>query len=196
MNYPSERNILLRLREGSPEAFEDLFHRHAGKLYNFLLKLSSGDTYMAEEITQRTFVKIWETHTSVHPDKSFISYLCTIAKNMLMNEYEHQTVQYVYQNYILKYHSDTDNTTEKEVNKNLLEEYIDSLIEKLPPARKQVFILSRKKMLPNKEIAEQLQISESTVQTQLSKAVAFMKEHLSQYYNHMLSLMLMSVFVN
>jgi len=194
MNYPSERNTLLRLQEGSSEAFEDLFHKHGGKLYNFLLKLSSGDTYMAEEIVQRTFVKIWETHTSVNPDKSFISYLCTIAKNMLMNEYEHQTVEYVYRDYVLKRHSNTDNTTEKEVNRNLLEEYIDSLIEKLPSARKQVFILSRKEMLSNKEIAEQLQISESTVQTQLSKAVAFMKEHLSKYYNHMLSLMLMFVF--
>lgn len=196
MSYPSERNILLRLREGSSEAFEDLFHQYGGRLYNFLLKLSSGDTYLAEEIVQRTFVKIWETHTSVNPDKSFISYLCTIAKNMLMNEYEHQTVEYVYRDYVLKYHSNTDNTTEKEVNKNLLEEYVDSLIEKLPPARKQVFILSRKEMLSNKEIAKQLQISESTVQTQLSKAVTFMKEHLAKYYNYILSLMLISVFVN
>ena len=30
------------------------------------------------------------------PDKNFISYLCTIAKNMLLNEYEHQTIQFIY----------------------------------------------------------------------------------------------------
>lgn len=191
----SEKNTLLKLKEGSSESFEDLFHQYGGRLYNFILKLSSGDTYLAEEMVQRTFVKIWETHTSVNPNKSFISYLCTIAKNMLMNEYEHETVKYVYRDYALKYYSSFDNSTEKDVNKNLLEEYIDSLIAELPPARKQVFILSRKEMLSNKEIAEHLNISESTVQTQLSKAVVFMKEQLGKYYDHIIYLILLCVFV-
>lgn len=196
MDYQPERNSLVKLREGSSVAFEELFHQYGGKLYNFILKLSSGNTYLADELVQRTFVKVWETRTSVNPNKSFISYLCTIAKNMLLNEYEHQAVEYIYRDYILKSYSNTDNSTEKEVNRNLLEEYIDSLIEKLPPARKQVFMLSRKKMLSNKEIAEQMQISESTVQTQLSKAVSFMKEHLSKYYDRILSLILIYIFVN
>jgi len=196
MNHPSERNLLLKLQGGSSEAFEKLFHQYGGKLYNFVLKISSGNTYLSEEIVQRTFVKIWETHTYINPDKSFISYLCTISKNMLMNEYEHQTVEYIYRDYVLKYYSATDEATEKEVNKNLLQEYIDSLIEKLPPGRKQVFILSKKKMWSNKEIAEHLQISESTVQNQLSKAIIFMKENLSKYYDQILSLIFMSIFVN
>ena len=188
--HHKEKNTIAELQGGSSEAFEELFHQYSGKLYNFILKLSSVDTYLAEEIVQRTFIKIWETHASLNPDKSFISYLCTIAKNMLMNEYEHQTVEYIYRDYILKYHTDIDNETEGEVDRNLLEEYIDSLIEKLPPARKRVFVLSRKEMLSNKEIAEQLQITESTVQTQLSKAVTFMKEQLTKYYDHILSLVI------
>jgi hypothetical protein len=53
----------------------------------------------------------------------------------LINEYEHQTAVYIYREYIRKYHSQADNVTEKETDKNLLEEYIDSLTEKLPPAR-------------------------------------------------------------
>ena len=191
MDYREERNIILKLREGSPEAFEVLFHQYSGKLYNFMLRLSSGDTYLAEEMVQRTFIKIWETQSSLNPDKSFISYLCTIAKNMLMNEYEHQTVEYLYKDYILKCYTDIENRIEGEIDKNLLEEYIDSLIAKLPPARKQVFVLSRKKMLSNKEIAEQLQISESTVQTQLLKAVAFMKEHLAKYYLRIMIILFM-----
>jgi len=190
----TERDIVLKLRDGSSAAFEKLFHKYAGKLYNFILKLSSGNTWLTEETVQSTFVKIWEMHASLNPDKSFISYLCTIAKNKLVNEYEHRTVEYVYREYVLKYHSYSDNSTEKETDRALLEEYIDCLIEKLPPARKQVFILSRKEMLSNKEIAEKLQISESTIQTQLSKAVAFMKEHLAKYYDPTAFTLLIPVF--
>jgi RNA polymerase sigma-70 factor (ECF subfamily) len=178
----SEKHILLKLRNGSPEAFEELFHKYGGKLYNFVLRLSFGDTYLAEEMVQNAFVKIWETRASLNPEKSFISYLCTIAKNKLVNEYEHQAVEYIYKEYLQNYYPYTDNITEKEMDRNLLEEYIDCLIEKMPSARKQIFILSRKEMLSNKEIAEQLRISESTVQNQLSKAVSFMKKHFAKYY--------------
>lgn len=185
------------LRRGSSDAFERLFHEYGGKLYNFLMKLSSGDTYLAEEIVQRTFIKIWDTHSQINPDKSFISYLCTIAKNMLLNEYEHQVVEYVYKEYISKYFSMEERVTpENELSKNLLEEYIDKLTEQLPPARREVFILSRKEMLSNKEIAEKLNITESTIQTQLSKALSFMKEQLALYYKEILLLIFVCDFVN
>lgn len=195
MNHYFEKDLLLKLRDGSSEAFEELFHKYGGKLYNFILKLSSGNTYLAEEMVQRTFIKVWETHSSLNPEKSFISYLCTIAKNMLMNEYEHQTVEFIYREYVLAHLSANDYSTEKEVNRNMLEEYIDKLTEKLPPARRQIFIMSRKEMLSNKEIAKKLQITESTIQTQLSKALAFMKDQLSKYYDHILFI-LFCVFVN
>lgn len=198
MHYQSEKDILSKLRDGSSEAFEEMFFRYGGKLYNFVMKISSGNTYLSEEIVQNTFIKIWESHTAVDPNKSFISYLCTIAKNMLVNEYEHQTVQYIYRNYVLNHYSEagSSNYTEREINRNLLEEYIEVLITKMPPGRRQVFIMSWKKMMSNKEISRELQISESTVQTQLSKAIAFMRKHLAGYYDHIPFLILMSFFVN
>lgn len=115
-----------------------------------------------------------------------------------MNQYEHQTIEYIYRNYILKHYPEANNynQTERDINKNLLEEYIDRLIEKMPPVRKEVFTLSWKKMLSNKEIADMLQISESTVQTHMSKALSFMREHLAKHYDHILLILLTSTFVN
>ena len=71
---------------------------------------------------------------------------------------------------------------EKEVDKNLLEEYIDKLADNLPPKRREIFILSRKEGLSNKKIAERLHITESTIETQLSKALAFMKSQMQKHY--------------
>lgn len=194
----SDKHDLNLLQQGSAEGFERLFFQYSGKLYNFMLKLSSGDTYLAEEITQRTFIKIWDIHEQINPTRSFISYLCTIAKNMLLNEYEHQTVEFVYREYASKFLSAKENnvTPEKELNRNLLEKYINQLTEELPPARKQIFILSRKEMLSNKEIAQKLNLSESTVHTQLSKALSFMKENLARYYDEILVLAIFYNIVN
>ncbi len=178
----SEKEELELLKKGSSPSFETLYHRYSGKLYNFVMKISKGDTYIAEELVQRTFIKVWETREYIDSDKSFISYLCTISKNMLLNEYEHQTVQFIYQEYVIVNTADVDSSTEKEVDKNLLEEYIDKLADTLPPKRREIFILSRKEGLSNKKIAERLHITESTIETQLSKALTFMKSQMQKHY--------------
>jgi len=187
----SEKEELELLKNVSKQSFEALYQRYSGKLYNFVMKLSKGNNYMAEELVQRTFIKVWDNRASVNPEKSFISYLCTIAKNMLLNEYEHQTIQFIYEEYINNIETtENDNSTEKEVDKNLLEEYIDKLADKLPPKRKEIFILSRKEGFSNKEIAKRLNISESTIETQLSKALFFMKGQLKQHFDHILILLI------
>lgn len=187
----SEKKELELLRKACKQSFEFLYNRYSGKLYNFIMKVSKGDTYIAEELVQRTFIKVWETRENVDPERSFISYLCTIAKNMLLNEYKHQTIRFIYTDYIKGVATDKYNFTEKEVDKNLLEEYIDKLIDKLPPKRREVFILSRKQGLSNKKIAERLQITESTIETQLSKASTFMKIQMQKHYELQLLILFM-----
>ena len=89
---------------------------------------------------------------------------------------------------------DEDRSTEKQVDKDLLEDYIDKLANELPPKRREIFILSRKQGLSNKEIALQLQISESTIETQLSKALIFMKTQIQKHYEFILMILLLDCF--
>lgn len=155
------------------------------------MKISKGDSYWAEEIVQRTFVRLWEIHDQVDPGKSLISYLCTIAKNLLMNIYQRQTVEYIYAEYVLESAEEySDSNIDAVLDGKLLEEYIDRLAEELPPSRKKIFILSKRKHLTNKEIAVELNISESTVATQLSLALKFMKDKLMAHYDELLTIAL------
>ena len=132
----AEKLLLIKLKEGSFQAFEKLYTMYSGKLYNFIMRLSSGDRYMAEEVVQSTFIRIWEVRAKVDSDASFISFLCTIAKNLLMNMYQRQTVEYVYNEYLLKSGVDRDSQTEDDIDLRFLNDYIDSLAEELPAQRK------------------------------------------------------------
>lgn len=190
----SEKEELEQLKSDSMLSFEKLYFRYSAKLYNFVLKLSKGNTFMAEELVQRTFIKVWENRSQINPDKAFLSYVFTIAKNMLLNEYQHQTIEFIYREYIKENYAASIDDIELEVNKNLLDEYIDKLTQKLPEKRREIFILSRRKGLSNKEIAKQLNISESTIETQLSKALTFLKNELYMHYELIL-LILISMYV-
>ncbi|GHT14304.1 RNA polymerase sigma factor [Bacteroidia bacterium] len=181
------------LKEGSSLAFEKLYDQYSGGLYNFILKISYGNAYLSQELTQRTFIKLWEMREHIDTDKSLFSYLCTIAKNMLLNELEHQTIEFIYQEYFKQHNPVSDYSTEKEINRKMLEDIIDKLAEQLPPARKQIFILSKKEDYSIKEIAKMLNLAETTVQTQLSKALAFIKEQLAQHYNWVILPILSSI---
>ena len=185
----NEKRLLTELKNGSFQAFERLYNMYSGKLYNFIMRISSGNQYMAEEVVQSAFIRVWEVRERVEPESSFISFLCTIAKNLLMNMYQRQTVEYVYNEYLKNTGVDRDSQTEESIDLRFLNEYIDSLAEELPAQRKKIFILSKRQNYTNKEIAEMMGISESTVATQLSLAVKFMREPLMKHYDKIVALL-------
>lgn len=191
----NEKRLLTELKNGSFHAFERLYNMYSGKLYNFIMRISSGNQYMAEEVVQSAFIRVWEVRERVEPESSFISFLCTIAKNLLMNMYQRQTVEYVYNEYLKNTGVDRDSQTEESIDLRFMNEYIDSLAEELPAQRKKIFILSKRQNYTNKEIAEMMGISESTVATQLSLAVKFMREQLMKHYDKIVAL-LFAFFVN
>ena len=185
----NEKRLLTELKNGSFQAFERLYNMYSGKLYNFIMRISSGNQYMAEEVVQSAFIRVWEVRERVEPESSFISFLCTIAKNLLMNMYQRQTVEYVYNEYLKNTGVDRDSQTEESIDLRFLNEYIDSLAEELPAQRKKIFILSKRQNYTNKEIAEMMGIFESTVATQLSLAVKFMREQLMKHYDKIVALL-------
>ena len=75
---------------------------------------------MAEEVVQSAFIRVWEVRERVEPESSFISFLCTIAKNLLMNMYQRQTVEYVYNEYLKNTGVDRDSQTEESIDLRFL----------------------------------------------------------------------------
>ena len=189
MNHDTE--ILIQpLKNGSVKAFDALYQLYSARLYNFVLKISNGDTYMAEEIVQRVFIKIWEERSLLDTQKSFNAFICTIAKNMLMNEYKHQMVEFVYQEYILQINKDESSDGVDKIEYVFLEKYLNTLIEQLTPARREVYIMNRIDKLTVKEIAQRSGKSEKTIEKQLSEANEFIRRQFSKHYDKLFSLLI------
>lgn len=189
MNHDTE--ILIQpLKNGSVKAFDALYQLYSARLYNFVLKISNGDTYMAEEIVQRVFIKIWEDRSMLDTQKSFNAFICTIAKNMLMNEYKHQMVEFVYQDYILQINKDESSDGVDKIEYVFLEKYLNTLIEQLTPARREVYIMNRIDKLTVKEIAQRSGKSEKTIEKQLSEANEFIRRQFSKHYDKLFSLLI------
>lgn len=176
--------VLWDLKDGSMQAFERIYRLYSGTLYNYIYKISKGDRYMAEEIVQYTFVRLWEIHDQINPADSILCFLGKISKNRLLNLYQHRTVEYIYSEYVQKKSTEYDSETEENLHLNSLNEYIDRLVKDLPPVRKEIFILSKRKYLSNKEIARMMNISESTVASHLHLALKYLRDMLSKHSDY------------
>lgn len=174
-----EKDILERLKRGDESAFESLFWKYNSRIYNFVLSILH-DKFLAEDIAQTVFMKIWETHERIDPEQGINAYLFTIARHLVYKETERRLLFEQIVKEISSTSTDSDDfALQKQMNANSLRDRILQLIEELPLARKNIFRLSRLEHLTNKEIADRLSISEKTVETQVNRSLQFLREKLS-----------------
>lgn len=77
--------------------------------------------------------------------------------------------EYIYAEYVLESSEEYSDNADGELDGKLLEEYIlIDLPRNCRRLRKKIFVLSKRKHFTNKEIAVELNISESTVATAMS----------------------------
>lgn len=161
--------------------FERLHSAYSARIYNLVLRISHGDTYLAEEITQTVFMRLWEKFDQIDDDRNPKSYLFQIARNTLLNYLKRETIEFIYLNY-LKNEPMEDNNAQNTIDSQFLNQYMTQLVEELPYMRRKVFTMSRMRYLTNKQISNELGISVSTVETHLSLALKFMRDELRKRY--------------
>ena len=181
ISYDLDIKMLHRLKKGDVSAFEDIFRKYNGKIYRFVLA-TLYDKSLAEDITQNVFTSIWEHRRDIVPEKNFQAYLYAIAKNMVYRETEKMILASRYHDHVNKLFLDEkDFSTEEIIDANSLEEIILRLIDKLPEARRKIFLLHFTEDLSNKEISKRLSVSEENVETQVRRSLDYLRKHLKEY---------------
>jgi len=162
----------------SHQLFEQIYNRYSGRVYSYAMQLSKGDTYLSEEIVQVVFVQLWEHFADLKDQDKVLSYLFTTAKHTFLNYCEHEAIEFVYADYVLTHESELDNHTEEEQNVLFLDTYLKEIVSHMPPMRQRVFVMSRYQHLTNKQIAQELGISEKTVEVHITLALKELREKL------------------
>lgn len=189
-----EKRIIAQIKRGNLSAFDELYAQYSKRLYAFIYGyLKSHEN--TEEIIQDIFIKIWENRNKLKEDLSFNSYIFTIAKNNIFNCFRKRANEESYKKHLMYTQDLVHTKTEDDLVYADLEKLANLAIEQLPPKRKQIFILSRRKGMTYQEIADHLAISTSTVEIQMSKALKYLKEHLS-YHNSGISVSVVLLFLH
>ena len=146
------------------------------------------DPIIAEEIIQDLFCKLWIRREELSINMSLRSYLYKAALNHSLNFLRHREMQRKYFEYVGfevdqvsgNGHYDSDGELSVRISKALAE---------LPEKRREIFELSRFEGLKYHEIAERLGINIKTVETQMTRALDFLRHYLKEYMSAILLIM-------
>jgi RNA polymerase sigma-70 factor, ECF subfamily len=175
-----ERDIVDGIVEGDEMAFEGLFKSFFAELTIYAARFVE-DRENAEEIVQDIFFNLWNNRLKLNINTSIKAYLYTTVRNTCLNLIKHKKVESKYREYFSRQLHEDELQPEDWMDGNELQEKITATIEKLPPERKKVFVMSRFDNLKYKEIAEKLDISVKTVENQMGKALKFLREELKEF---------------
>jgi len=175
-----EKKLVKALKNGDKVAFEKIFRIYHKQLYFFCYSFLN-QKEDAENITQDVFVKLWIKRATLDCEKSFTGFLFTMTKNLALNYIRKTIHQQIFVSQLLNNKPENCCQTEKQVSFNETKSILDNLINRLPTKRKEIFILSREKGLSHKEISKRLGVSAHTVESQMSKALKFIRNGLKDF---------------
>ena len=176
----TEKELVEKLKEGDSFAFEVLFYKYRNKVKGFAQKMVPSQID-PEETVQEVFVKLWLKKEMINPEKDFQSYLFSIAKNLVLDHLKSAVNRKLY---FVDEHFQQDLQSDESLEHTIptdFEEQMLSLIEQIPERRREIFRLSRFEGMTYKQIAERLNITENTVDSQIRNALAFLRKEFRKF---------------
>ncbi|RZK39164.1 MAG: RNA polymerase sigma-70 factor [Pedobacter sp.] len=179
----TDQNLLDLIRqEDNHVAFSELYDRNWQFLYNSVYNILRHHED-AMDICQALFVWVWENRQSIVIKTNFRAYLYVAAKYKVANMIRSGKVrESLFENVNFEnIQNETFDVLEVKELKNLIRQ----LINELPPKCREIFVMSRDQGLTHKQIANKLNLSEKTVDEQISRALSKLRGPLGNLASYM-----------
>lgn len=132
---------------------------------------------LCEDILQEAYIRFWNNMHKVEDDATAIYLLKRYTRNLFLDEMRKHSRR---EAMLVKMNPDqtTHSVEEQAISK---EDYnaIQSVIDKLPEQQRLIFRMHKEQSMSYRQIAEQLGIATSTIETQMNRALKFLRRELS-----------------
>lgn len=173
----NDHELLEQLATGDRLAFTELYNRYWDKAFAVAMHRVA-DEDIAVEIVQDIFVSLWQRRTQLQIKNGVATYLSAAIKYKVINHLASQYRKEQHLTNMVQSAPQAIDSTNDWLDAKELYQLLEEAIGKLPPKCKLVFLMSREENKTYAEIAEELGISEKTVEAHLSKALGTLRQSL------------------
>lgn len=171
MQTLSDLELLSLIAGDGQSAFEELYLRYDALLYSYAYRKLK-NKQEAQDVVQEVFITLWHKRYEFELKTTLQGYLYKSVLNRVLDIFKHRDVKLAFANQYVEVDSAE---TDFLIREKELEALIEKEIQAMPPKMREIYILKRKHYLSAKEIAEQLDISEHTVNTQMKRALQHLR---------------------
>lgn len=168
----SDEKLMGCIQRGDTSAFNELYDRYSKRLLSYFFRELGGDQGKAQDFLQDVFLKIVEKPELFNAEKSFSTWIFTVAYNMCKNEYRRLAVREIVENNpdmdeVLQDCESEYHPSEKRVDQKAFEKALLTELDKLDDGHRTAFLLRHQQNLSIRKIGEVLGCSEGTVKSRL-----------------------------
>jgi RNA polymerase sigma-70 factor (ECF subfamily) len=176
-----DNELLRKMAQGSETAFTEIFNLYWKLLFSVAAN-KLNNLADAEEVVQNVFADLWKRRAEIDIQQSLKSYLAAAVKFQVYSLlYKKHRQRHFEQS--LQQNSSATSHVEEQFDLKALQEKLQQTSARLPGRCRLVYELSRDAGLSNKEIARSLDISEKTVENQITKALKFLRTSLKSFFS-------------
>jgi RNA polymerase sigma-70 factor (ECF subfamily) len=165
-----EKALFRLVAKGDREAFRQLFHHYNKILQPFVAKLTRSPQG-TEEVLQEVFLKLWLHRDKLTEVENPRAYIVRIVSNESMNYLRSKAKESRLFDAIRPLQTEEAPSPEQSIFYRETERRLHEAVERLPVACRKIYRMSREQYMRIPEIAETLNLSDSTVKNQLVKAL-------------------------
>ena len=168
-NRCTDSELISLLNEGNKKAYTEIFNRYFQLMFVFAYN-KLRDEELAKDFVQELFTALWHKRERISSEGNLLQYLYISLRSSIYNFFDHQKVEAKYLDFLANFTNKVSNDADYTIRERQLADYIEEQIKRLPPKMREVFELSRKQYLSNREIALKLDTSESNVSQHIGGA--------------------------
>lgn len=172
---PTDDSLMMGFVQGDADAFEMLYRRYEAALYGFCLRYL-GDPDGAADAFQETFVRVIDARDDYQPRGRFRSWLFTIARRVCVDHFRATSDRRASR--VLPEELPASAPGQDVEHRVAARDEAARLLATLPPAQREVILLSRYHGFTYAEIAELVESTEAAVKQQAYRALTTLREHL------------------
>ena len=178
----SDEALMLRYANGDVSAFEELYIRHKGPVYRYMLKLCQNEA-VAEELFQEVWMKLINTRENYVVSAKFTTWLYRLAHNHFIDHYRKQNIRLVVDR-IADCEAvnavQTDDDPEQQIQIEQAIDQFNQTLDALPQEQREVFLLKEEAGMNLQEIAEATGINYEAAKSRLRYAVNKLRSIMSE----------------
>jgi RNA polymerase sigma-70 factor (ECF subfamily) len=170
-----------RLGAGDADAFEQVFRRLSTAVFRFVCGMVQ-DEALAHDLTQDTFAKLWSVRDRMDEVDSLRAYVFQMARHRVYNQQRDERVRRDHEDEVQDLHaSSTPPAPDRQLDADMLESALERWVDELPDRQREALCLRRQEQLSHDEIADVMDISPSTVNNHLVRAMQHLRSRLRDY---------------